>query len=457
MTSQDFPQGPEIIPSLYIINQLLLRVSATTSVNSLEFIIVNDTIHLLKYDRAYLFDMEQIPPKLISVSGLTEVVDSVPFVNKLEAAIGGLSHPENITFLTIDQIPNQSKGLFQEIQSENKSSLYWLPILYDKKPVLGLLLERWNTDQFSLPVERLDMLLNRILLPAYGIAWSRLARKPSIKRWFAGNKGRRALLIGGLLALLFLIRVPLRVVAPCEVVPQDPFLIRAPLDGIIKEIVVKPGEWVDKDTLLLVYEQQTWEDTFKSASMAFLEKKLDVERAAVLGITDEQLQNEIKILKARENKEKANLDLAKFQYQQIFVKSPSKGLVILDSPDQWRGKPIRTGEKIMTVSNPENTKIKIWIPESDNVPFDPAKTVKIVLNIASMTSFPAHVIYIANESSMSEQQIPSFIAEAAWENPPPKDVKMGLKGSAVLYGESVSLFYYILRRPWFWVRNTLGY
>lgn len=457
MSAEDFPQGPQIVPSLYIINQLLLRASAATSTESLKFIIVNDTVHLLAYDRAYLFDLEQKHPALISISGLAEVNDSVPIIRQLETFVSTLKLRDKITSINESSLNPEEKKLFQELQTENKSSYFWLPIFYDQTVVLGLLLERWKSDQFTLPVEGLEKILKKSLLPAYGIAWNRLERKVSIKKWFYLNKWRRYLALGLLLGALFLIQIPLRVVAPCEVVARDPFLIRAPLEGVVKEVVVKPGEMVNKNDLLLEYEPQTWQELLKSSQMGFLEKKLDVERAAVLGLTDDQLLQELSVLKTREKKEQAALDYAKYQFDQIRVKAPAKGVVVIDSPDQWKGRPVKVGEKIMTISDPQNTKIKIWIPESDNVPFDPTKTVKVFLNVSSMTSYPAIIEYIANEVTMSDQQIPSFVADARWDGSPPAGVKIGLKGSAVLYGESVSLFNYIFRRPWFWLRNTFGF
>ena len=47
------------------------------------------------------------------------------------------------------------------------------------------------------------------------------------------------------------------------------------------------------------------------------------------------------------------------------------------------------------------------------------------------------------------------MAEGDWVKPV-TDVKLGVKGSAVLYGERVSLLYYIFRKPLMTVRDFLG-
>ncbi len=57
---------------------------------------------------------------------------------------------------------------------------------------------------------------------------------------------------------------------------------------------------------------------------------------------------------------------------------------------------------------------------------------------------------------MDEKGVPSFIAEASWE----KDSgmpRLGLKGTAILYGENVSIFYWLFRKPWAAAREFIGF
>ncbi|NCF71464.1 MAG: hypothetical protein GWP59_07165, partial [Chlamydiales bacterium] len=50
----------------------------------------------------------------------------------------------------------------------------------------------------------------------------------------------------------------------------------------------------------------------------------------------------------------------------------------------------------------------------------------------------------------------SFVSEADWGETKSSDIKLGLKGSAILYGEEVSLFYWLMRRPWSSFRKLVG-
>ena len=40
----------------------------------------------------------------------------------------------------------------------------------------------------------------------------------------------------------------------------------------------------------------------------------------------------------------------------------------------------------MIVADPNNTKVKIWVPENDNIVLDKSKTIKVILNVDPETA-----------------------------------------------------------------------
>jgi hypothetical protein len=244
-------------------------------------------------------------------------------------------------------------------------------------------------------------------------------------------------------------------VAPCEVVPKDPILITAPLDGIVEEVKVQPGIEAKKGTILFEYDKRVPLQDLKVAQKEVEIGEKELNRATALGLTDPKSLAELAILRLRLEKKKIDLQLAEYQASRLTVYAPEEGVIMLDDPEKWRGKPVKVGEKVMIVSDPNLTKVRIWIPESDNIILDPAIPIKVFLNINPEISREAKLIYIANYATISEKEIPSFMAEAEWIKPQ-KDIKLGLKGTAILYGTDVSLFYYLIRKPWARVRSFFG-
>lgn len=45
-------------------------------------------------------------------------------------------------------------------------------------------------------------------------------------------------------------------VAPCEIIPDQPEAVCAPVDGVIKDITVKPGQEVKKGDLLVLLDDK---------------------------------------------------------------------------------------------------------------------------------------------------------------------------------------------------------
>ncbi len=450
-----FPKNPQLIPYLYILNRLVLKTAAVKTKEALIFLIVNDTFHLLKFDRAILFHISPKKTKVLGISGQPSINSVSPLVNKLEKIASGLKHPQTEAFLDDSHFKENTVAVWKEVQAQTHSAVLWLPIFSDNQLVLGLWLERWDTQHFTFPTEDFPELLKNFLLPAFGVAWTRFNAGFSFKKWLGISAFKLMLLSTLLLIASLAIQVPLRIVAPCEIVASDPYVVRAPLEGVVQGIVVKPGQWVKKGDVLLEYDRKILEDALKSTQKEALAKQLEVERASFLGLQDKKFLDELALLKVKQQKELVNLGFMEYQVGLLTVIALEEGFIQVDAPDEWLGRPVKKGEKILVINNPQNTKIQMMIPESDNIPLDLQAPIKIFLNTDPFKSYLAEMEYIANEVSISDQKIPSFLAKANWIDQPPH-LKLGLKGTAILYGEKVPLLYYILRKPWNTLRQFTG-
>ena len=157
----------------------------------------------------------------------------------------------------------------------------------------------------------------------------------------------------------------------------------APLDGIIKQVVVKPGQYVQEGDLLFIYDTRLPEQSYKVAQKQVEVTESELHRAMAMTFQDKtQGLSEVAIL--RETLEKDKLGLQKSEQELLMAKvlSPISGVVLLDSPEKWRGNPVQLGELVLKVSDPSETKISIWIPEDDNIALDSSKQTRIMLNVS---------------------------------------------------------------------------
>lgn len=449
--SQD--QLPPIAKLLIVINRISLKAAQAENEEALKFIILNDTFHVIRYDRAVLWDLSKPKsPSLLGVSGQASVKSDSEIQNQWQQVVKNIKEPNKIQQLDEDKL-SSATSVLKNLKAQSKSAVLWIPITVKDDLALGLWVERWNSPKgYEIDPIAAEM-FSTYLQPAYSSAWEKFHRRLSLKK-FTFSKFGTYLIVTALLLALFGFRLPLRIVAPCEVIPKDPLLMTAPLEGIIEQIVVKPGQMVKKGELLYEYDKRQPLQNLKVAQKEVQIMQAEVNRASTLGLSDKKSLAELATLTLKLDKERLNLDLAEYYASKLEGRSPENGVVILDNPDEWRGKPVKIGEKIMKITEPNNTKVRIWLAESDNIPLDFAIPIKIYLNIRPDSSEEAKLTYIANESAIDEHQTPSFIAEAEWVEQP-EWIKLGLKGSAILYGEEVSLFYFLLRKPISSIRHFL--
>lgn len=435
----------------------MLRCSATKSKEALFFNILNDTRHLIPYDRAYLFEFtKNSQSKIAGISGEEKINKESPLVIKLNAIVKAIKTPESFQQLTEEAFTEEGQKYWSQWSNENNGSVFWVPIVIDNKVAFGLWLEQWNHESFSLPHEDLIILLVNYLIPAFTIRWKELNERKKLASWLGITKKKFVIAAICIAIVLLAIPVPLRVVAPCEVVPSEPFTIRAPLEGVIKEVVVTPGDTVTPHQPLFFYEDESFKQASRAEYNDFKAKQLEENTVVVRGLTTKEGLEKLPLVQIQKMKEGLEAKFSKYQLSKLKVSAPTSGIVIMDSPDNWRGRPVKIGEQILVLSDPKKTEVKIWIPESDIIPVDRGKEISIVLKSDPSQSYKAKILYIANEPEISKRNIISYQAKAEWVNAPPKDVSIGATGNAILYGDQVSLMYFLFRKPWYTIRNLFG-
>jgi multidrug resistance efflux pump len=438
--------------ALAVLHELALEAGHSDSRQQLVFRILNRTVRYCHYDRAALWLLSGRRPRLLGVSGQVDVAANAPLVADWRAALPALADRGDMQHITPRSATDDP--LWSRLTQRTEGlSVVWVPLIVDGRPVAGLWLERWGTRAFS----EQDLQKLQPLASSYAIAWRAVCGRTSPwQRWFTAR--RRWLLAACLAAVvaLTLVPVPLRIVAPCEVVPQDPVAITATLNGVLDEVLVEPGRRVAEGELLAVYDKRVALEELRVAQQQVQIVESDLQRARVQAFDNPDARAQITLLDNRLAQERVRLRLAQQRAEKLEIRAPHAGTVMLDDAEQWRGRPVQVGERLLMLVDPQQTKLRIWLPEHDNIAFDRAQPLKIILDAAPHQQHHATLTYLANHSELNRQALPRFRAEATWADGQPA-VKLGLQGSAVLYGDDVSLGYWLLRRPISFVRRWTGW
>ena len=418
------------------INRLTVKSIKAKNLQQLVFIILNDTVPIVRYDRGLLWKIPSAKkPELLGVSGQSAINKKTDLNARWQVIVNKIQNPDKPQVLITPELPDST-------------SVLWMPIFSHEKLSAGLWLERWNNVAWS--QEEIEIL--EFLSVSFGAAFEKFDKKTF---WHSIIRKPSPWAIAGILLLLLLVRIPLRIVAPCEVVPKDPVVITAPLEGIIEKIDVTPGDDVKKGQLLFEYDKRVPLQDLRIAQEKLKIIKSEYERSTALAQRDKKALAELAVEELKVRKEELELELAEYRASQLEVSSPIAGVALFDNPEEWHGKPVKIGEKVMVVANPSKTKVRMWVPEDDNIVLDKQKNIKVILNVSPEISREARIIYIASYTTVSTKQVPSFEAEAEWVGDQ-SDVKLGLKGTAIIYGQEVSLFYWIVRKPYAYVRRYFG-
>jgi len=139
------------------------------------------------------------------------------------------------------------------------------------------------------------------------------------------------------------------------------------------------------------------------------------------------------------------------------VVAPTDGLVLYSDPQDVLGQPVSVGQKIMQIASPDKVQIMLRMPIADATNLQPSMPVKVFLDAQPLDPLYATLDRNAYSAEPDADGTMIFRAYASLNNDSTQiDPKLGLRGSARISGEDVSLFYYVLRRPIIAARQWTG-
>ena len=70
----------------------------------------------------------------------------------------------------------------------------------------------------------------------------------------------------------------------------------------------------------------------------------------------------------------------------------------------------QVGERLMMIVDPERTKLRIWLPEHDNINFDWDKPLTVILDSDPSSSRTARLVFVANHRQINPDGLTCFRA-----------------------------------------------
>lgn len=295
----------------------------------------------------------------------------------------------------------------------------------------------------------------RMQAPAW--SWSRmrqaartaLADQSGVPFW----KQRRVRMLAAVGAVL-LFPVRLSVLAPGELVPANPAVIRAPVDGVVGQFHVQPNESVKAGQPLFTFDEAAIGARREVAAQALATAQAEYRQYAQQAVADAKAKAQLSTLLGKIEEKRTEADYFKDQLERSRVTAPQDGIALFDDPSEWIGKPVQTGERIMRIAAPGDVEVEAWLPIGDAIPLPDNAAVSLYLAASPLSAVDAQVRYVAHDAMPRPDGTYAYRVRARLDAAAGQ--RVGLKGTAKLKGGWVPLIYWMLRRPLATIRQTLG-
>jgi len=154
----------------------------------------------------------------------------------------------------------------------------------------------------------------------------------------------------------------------------------------------------------------------------------------------------------------AEAEFAKSELEKTKIYAQQSGIAIVHNPKELEGKPVEIGEKILFIANPDNVEIKIMVPVDDAIFLESNTPVKVFLDNEPLKSWEGTVTQISYKPELTIQNILSYkiVGELNFDDDEDKP-KIGVRGTAKLYSQNVTLFFYLFRKPITTLREWIGW
>lgn len=460
----------EPFQSLTILLGLARRVRQARKASELAFILVNDSHELSPYRQAALWSADS---GLRALSGLVQVEANAPYVLWLDQLCHhfAANESEAVRTFTAGDVP---PSLTQQWGEWLPTYALWLRLEATGltgstgsagsagSAHCGLLLARdtpWSDAEQSLLCEwadiwtHADAVLNGPHTGFMRTAWRGLCAQLSWRKereWWRQS----ALLWIALLCLVLAFPVQLTVLAPGELVPARPVVIRSPLDGVLEVFHVQPNQLVKKNQPLFGFDEALIKSRLDVAAQNLTTTEVEYRQTSQQALIDAKFRSQLALLTGKIEEKRAEVGFLREQLTRSLVLAPQDGVVLIDDPSEWIGRPVSVGERILRIAVPSELEVEAWLPLADAIALEPGAQVNLYLNASPLNAVTAHLRYMAHDAVQRPDLSYAYRVRATLEAP--TEHRVGLKGTAKLHGERVPLVYWMLRRPMAALRSWLG-
>ncbi|SOE86915.1 Barrel-sandwich domain of CusB or HlyD membrane-fusion [Burkholderia sp. YR290] len=435
---------------LLYLDALRDRALAADTLNSLAFTMANDLHPLLNFRQALVFAEHGKRFELLCISGLAKPTEDSPYLVWLQRASRWVvsqlhgTEPQWLARDAFEPPPDIADGWAEWWPK----GVWCVPLTGQSGARLGLLLVLLD----ERPSDTIPPMVRGVVL-TWGYCWGALLRQGRRLHWRPTRRQTLSALL--LVAMLLLIPVRQTVLAPAEIVSSDARIISSPIDGVIERIAVRPNQAVSVGTLLFTLNETSLKSRVEVLSKQVAVADAELMAASQRAFDNPQSKNELTVLGSVAEQRRAELAAVTAQLKRTQVFAPEAGVAVFGDPNDWIGKPVVTGERILQLADPSKPAMSIQLAVADAIALEPGAEVTLYLTAYPLAPLHGRILETSYQAKASEDGIVAYRLLASIDDRR-GEARLGLHGTAKLYGKHVSLAYYLMRRPLSTLRAWTG-
>jgi len=218
---------------------------------------------------------------------------------------------------------------------------------------------------------------------------------------------------------------------------------------------VKSNQVVRQGDPLFGFDEALIQSRAEVARQTLATAEVEYRQTSQQALTDTRVRPQIAALVGKIEEKRAELAYLREQRKRSQVLAPQDGMVLIDDPNEWIGRPVSVGERILRIAAPGDVELEAWLPLGDAIALQQGATVRLFLNADPLAPLEGTLRYMAHEAVQRPDGSYAYRVRATLTQPTVH--RVGLKGTAKLLGPDVALGYWLIRRPLAAVRVHLGF
>jgi Biotin-lipoyl like len=432
------------------------------SLTELAIHIVNNTRLALPFTRSSLVDMSYGQAIILAQTAQIEVNPHSEYNSSTKTFLKNIKYEkESVIEIDNDFIKKQNnitQKAFQELNADN-STLYLVPLRPPRAQADSPDLMLWLIE-FSPPPQAKPIPLLSLIGKHYAEAlWS----LHKIKNTFVSRAFKRKMTPGRVTLIilvifiisLFAIRVHQNVAAEFSIRPEHEIVTFAWYDGIIKGCPVEDGAKVKKGDIILRYDTRQLQYRLAAAKAELNQADAEYEKVSSEAFTQKQQLGNIKLLQIKQKRAKIAIDECKWLLSKSILRAQQNGILSLTSgnSEKLRGKAVKLGEKLFEIFSGTDLQAEIEVPEKDASIIEQKPQITLYLHARPEVPLTATVEFTSSQPILTARNTFCYMLNSKLNKNNDVTLRYGMRGTARLSGQRVTLAYYLFRNLVLWWRN----